>query len=263
MKKLPGSLEIKLHDRLSKNDILNVLAEQMTMLEETFGIQEFKLFSFLESYIDGKKQSLYINDRNSIVSSFSLNTQYNIENTAKTVVKDGGKRIISYDKSFDANKIEETIHKVQTNNPYRYFLRNVSVMPASVINSIIQQEENRRQEEENKLYIISQLKRRQEEEQRLKEREEYERPLKSLITRKIMESGLTDLEFRRKICSSYDYIKNPSVIAKYLSNRSDLLEQYHDSLLIRMSIKNDEGKVGKVELYDLSGNLIFERYKNS
>lgn len=55
MKKLPGSLEIKLHDRLSKNDILNVLAEQMTMLEETFGIQEFKLFSFLESYIDGKK----------------------------------------------------------------------------------------------------------------------------------------------------------------------------------------------------------------
>jgi hypothetical protein len=29
-----------------------------------------------------------------------------------------------------------------------------------------------------------------------------------------------------------------------------------------MSIKNDEGKVGKVELYDLSGTLIFESYKN-
>jgi hypothetical protein len=28
-----------------------------------------------------------------------------------------------------------------------------------------------------------------------------------------------------------------------------------------MSIKNDEGKVGKVELYDLSGTLIFESYK--
>ncbi|HAW2532328.1 TPA: hypothetical protein JLQ00_002209 [Escherichia coli] len=63
MKKLPGSLEIKLHERLSKNDILNVLAEQMTILEETFDIQEFKLFSFLECYIDGKKQALYINDR--------------------------------------------------------------------------------------------------------------------------------------------------------------------------------------------------------
>ncbi|ENK2460050.1 hypothetical protein AB3B40_004428 [Escherichia coli] len=44
MKKLPGSLEIKLHERLSKNDILNVLAEQMTMLEETFGVEEFKLY---------------------------------------------------------------------------------------------------------------------------------------------------------------------------------------------------------------------------
>ncbi len=30
-----------------------------------------------------------------------------------------------------------------------------------------------------------------------------------------------------------------------------------------MSIKNDEGKVGKVELYDLSGTLIFESYKNN
>ncbi|SWU25046.1 Uncharacterised protein [Klebsiella pneumoniae] len=54
MKKLPGSLEIKLHEKLSKNDILNVLAEHMTMLEETFGIEEFKLYSFLECYIDSK-----------------------------------------------------------------------------------------------------------------------------------------------------------------------------------------------------------------
>lgn len=50
MKKLPGSLEIKLHEKLSKSDILNILAEQMTMLEETFGIQEFKIFSYLECY---------------------------------------------------------------------------------------------------------------------------------------------------------------------------------------------------------------------
>ncbi|HFI5649187.1 TPA: hypothetical protein ACGQVR_002284 [Klebsiella michiganensis] len=35
MKKLPGSLEVKLHEKLSKNDILNILAEHMTMLEET------------------------------------------------------------------------------------------------------------------------------------------------------------------------------------------------------------------------------------
>ena len=50
MKKLPGSLEIKLHERLSNNALLNVLAEQMKMLEETFGVEEFKLYSFLECY---------------------------------------------------------------------------------------------------------------------------------------------------------------------------------------------------------------------
>ena len=78
-----------------------------------------------------------------------------------------------------------------------------------------------------------------------------------------MESGLTDLEFKRTICSSFDYIKSRSVIAKYLANKPDLLEKYDDSRIIRMSIKNDEGKVGKVELYDLSGTLIFESYKNN
>ena len=64
MKYLPGSLEIKLHDRLSKTDILDILAEQMTMLEETFGIEEFKLYSFLECYIDSKKQSFYHEEHN-------------------------------------------------------------------------------------------------------------------------------------------------------------------------------------------------------
>ncbi len=33
MKKLPGSLEIKLHNKLSMSDMLSLLSEQMTMLE--------------------------------------------------------------------------------------------------------------------------------------------------------------------------------------------------------------------------------------
>lgn len=87
MKKLPGSLEIKLHERLSKNDILNILAEHMTMLEETFGIEEFKLYSYLECYRDNTKQALYHNVHNIVVSSFSLRNQENLENTAKLISK--------------------------------------------------------------------------------------------------------------------------------------------------------------------------------
>lgn len=100
MKKLPGSLEIKLHEKLSKNDILNVLAEQMTMLEETFGIQEFKLYSYLECYRDNKKQALYHNGRNIVVGSFNLRNQDNLENTAKLISKEGNNRIISFDKNW-------------------------------------------------------------------------------------------------------------------------------------------------------------------
>ncbi|MDS7803729.1 hypothetical protein [Klebsiella oxytoca] len=263
MKYLPGSLEIKLHDRLSKTDILDILAEQMTMLEETFGIEDFKLYSFLECYIDSKKQSFYHEEHNTVVNSFDLQGNEKLENTAKIISKDGNKRIVSFDKNIDVDRIRLTVGSIQKHNPYRYWSNNIQVIPSSVVSNIIQDKESQLQLERDKLYFLNQLRRKQEEEQRRKEREEFERPLKSLITKKIMESGLTDLEFKRTICSSFDYIKSRSVIAKYLANKPDLLEKYHDSRIIRMSIKNDEGKVGKVELYDLSGTLIFESYKNN
>ncbi|HHD2904740.1 TPA: hypothetical protein ACNZ7M_005109, partial [Enterobacter kobei] len=148
-------------------------------------------------------------------------------------------------------------------NPYRYWPNNIQVIPSSVVSNIIQDKERKLQLERDKINLLNQLRRKQQEDQKSKEREEFDRPLKSLIARKIMESGLTDVEFKRTICSSFDYIKSGAVIAKYLANKPDLLEKYHDSRLIRMSIKNDEGKVGKVELYDLSGTLIFESYKNN
>ncbi|EJX2758213.1 MULTISPECIES: hypothetical protein [Klebsiella] len=263
MKYLPGSLEIKLSERLSKNDILDILAEQMTMLEETFGIEEFNLNCYLGCYIDNKKQSLYHEEHNNIVNSINLKNDTKLENTSKLISKNGNARVVSFDKNINVDKIRSTVESIQKYNPYRYWSNNIKVIPSSVVKSIIQDKENQLQIERDKLYLIRQLKREQEEAQRRKEREEYERPLKSLIARKIMESGLTDLEFKRIICSSYDYIKSRAVIAKYLANKPDLLETYHDSRLIRMSIKNDEGKVGKVEIYDLSGMLIFESYKNN
>lgn len=259
MKYLPGSLEIKLHERLSKTDILDIFAEQMTMLEETFGIEEFSLNYYLGCYIDSKKQSFYHEEHNSIVQSINLKNDTKLENTSKLISKNGNARVVSFDKNINVDKIRSTVESIQKHNPYRYWSNNIKVIPSSVVKSIIQDKESQLQLERDKLYSIRQLKREQEEAQRRKEREEYERPLKSLIARKIMESGLTDLEFKRTICSSYDYIKSRAVIAKYLANKPDLLETYHDSRLIRMSIKNDEGKVGKVEIYDLSGMLIFDK----
>ena len=88
MKNLPCSLEIKLREKLSKTDILDILSEHMTMFEETFGIEEFKLNSYLEFYIDSKKLSLYHEEHNNVINSINLKSDEKLENTAKISSKD-------------------------------------------------------------------------------------------------------------------------------------------------------------------------------
>ncbi|WP_192459571.1 hypothetical protein, partial [Musicola keenii] len=206
MKKLPGSLEIKLHERLSKNDILNVLAEHMTMLEETFGIEEFKLYSYLECYRDNKKQALYHNGHNIVVGAFNLKSQENLENTAKLISKEGNNRIISFEKKLDTDKMLTTVENIQTNNPYRYWSNDIKIIPASQVSSIIQDENNRQQAEKDRLYLIEQQRKKEEQARKAREKEEYERPLKYFINKKIKESGLSERDFNKYICLSYNYL---------------------------------------------------------
>lgn len=262
MKKLPGSLEIKFHEKLSKSDILNILAEQMTMLEETFGIQEFKIFSFLECYIGDKKQALYYKRHNSAVATLKLKGLESPENTAKLISKENNQRIVSFDKELDMERISATVRNIQNHNPYQGWSEDISVVPASIVSKMIQEEIIRAQAEQGRLYRIEEQRKKEEQIHKAKERDEYERPLRLLIANKIKESGLSGKEFKRNICSSYDYLKSHSVIARYLADKTDLLSIYQDSRLIRLSIKNDNGKIGKVELYTEDGSLILEQHKN-
>lgn len=174
MKKLPGSLEIKLHEKLSKSDILNILAEQMTMLEETFGIQEFKLFSYLECYIGDKKQALYYKSRNSAVASFKLKCLDSPVNTAKLISKENGERIVSFDKELDIGRISATVRNIQNHNPYQVWSEDVSVVPASIINKMIQEDIIRAQEEQGRLYRIEEQRKKEAQIHKAKVREEYE-----------------------------------------------------------------------------------------
>lgn len=162
MKKLPGSLEIKLHEKLSKSDILNILAEQMTMLEETFGIQEFKLFSFLECYIGDKKQALYYKSRNNAVATFRLKFMESLENTAKLISKENNQLIVSFDKQLDIEKISNTVHRIQTCNPYLNLSDGIRVVPACVISKMIEEEHTRKQDEQDRLYRLEQQRRKEE-----------------------------------------------------------------------------------------------------
>lgn len=185
MKKLPGSLEIKLHEKLSKSDILNILAEQMTMLEETFGIQEFKIFSYLECYIGDKKQALYYRSRNSAVATFKLKGLESPVNTAKLISKENGQRIVSFDKKLDIDRISATVRNIQNNNPYQGGAEGISVVPASIISKMIQEDIIRAQEEQGRLYRIEEQRKKEEQIRKEKEREEYEQPLKAFIFTKI------------------------------------------------------------------------------
>ncbi|MEI7136090.1 hypothetical protein WCT93_15110 [Pectobacterium atrosepticum] len=261
MKKLPGSLEIKLYERLSKNDILNVLAEQMTVLEETFGIEEFKLYSYLECYIDNKKQSLYYEKNNTIISSFNFQHYEKLENTAKSISKEGNKRIISFDRKLDADKILATVENIQINNPYRYWTNNIQVIPSSLVKNIIQDEDNRQQAEKDRLYLVSQQRNKEEQERKAREKEAYERPLHDFIATKIKEGGLSEKKFKRQICSSCNYLTNNTVKAKYFINHPELSEKYSDARLIRYSIKGNDGKVRKIEIYTDNGEFILVQYK--
>ncbi|ECF3780105.1 hypothetical protein BWC54_004915 [Salmonella enterica subsp. enterica serovar Oslo] len=94
-----------------------------------------------------------------------------------------------------------------------------------------------------------------------KKREEYERPLKAFIFSKIIESSLSENDFKKQVCSSCDYLKDRSTKSRYFTERPDLLEKYYNERLIRFSIKDTDGKVGKVEIYTDSGDLIFEQTK--
>lgn len=242
MKKLPGSLEIKLYEKLSKSDILNILAEQMTMLEETFGIQEFKIFSYLECYIGDKKQALYYKSRNSAVATFKLKSMESPENTAKLISKENNQRIVSFDKQLDIEKISNTVHRIQTCNPYQDWSEGIRVVPACVISRIIQEEHIRKQDEQDRIYRLEQQCKKEEQMRKAIEKDEYERPLKDFISSKIKESGLSVKDFKKNICSSYGYLKDRSTKSRYFTERSDLSEAYYDARLIRYSVKRQMGK---------------------
>lgn len=126
---------------------------------------------------------------------------------------------------------------------------------------MIQEDIIQAQEEQGRLYRIEEHRKKAEQIRKAKEREEYERPLKAFISLKIKESGLSEKDFKKQVCSSCDYLKDRSTKSRYFTERPDLLDKYHNERLIRFSIKGTDGKVGKIEIYTDTGELIFEQYK--
>ncbi|EBS0792791.1 hypothetical protein DTU74_23800, partial [Salmonella enterica subsp. enterica serovar Enteritidis] len=181
------------------------------------GIQEFKIFSYLECYIGDKKKALYYRSRNSAVATFKLKGLESPVNTAKLISKENGQRIVSFDKDLDINRISATVRNIQNNNPYRGWSEGISVVPASIISKIIEVDIIRAQEEQGRLYRIEEQRKKEEQIRKAKEREEYERPLKAFISSKIKESDLSEKDFKKQVCSSCDYLKDRSTKSRYFT----------------------------------------------
>ncbi|WP_097510344.1 hypothetical protein [Escherichia coli] len=81
----PGSLDIKLNIPLTKYEIIEILSEYLSMLEITFGIKEFRLFSFLECIDNGEKQAIYDKCDNAIIAGFTLASQKKEQKTEKSI----------------------------------------------------------------------------------------------------------------------------------------------------------------------------------
>lgn len=259
MTKLPGSIEVKLNVKLSKSDILAILAEYMTVMEENFGIEEFKLYSFIEGYIDNEKQAIIGTDNEGILKGFKFKSFDKIENTSKRISVIDEKRVIEFDKKLDIKLINQTVEKIQTNNPYSFnSCRVVKAKDAHFLLTNIINKKNETQYIERER--IKEIKRLKEKEIQDRIRLKY-KPLEDFIENKISESGLSQTQFKKKICSDWGYLSQTAAKNRYFAEYPDLKEKYKDIDLIRYSIKNENGKVYKIEIYNLEGELLVEYLK--
>ncbi|MGU4735765.1 hypothetical protein MAY75_25340, partial [Escherichia coli] len=131
----PGSLDIKLNIPLTKYEIIEILSEYLSMLEITFGIKEFRLFSFLECIDNGEKQAIYDKCDNAIISGFTLASQKRAKNRK---IND----ILSLTHDCDGvQRIVELLNMKSESNPYKHFKNNLILVPSNIVYDVISRNE--------------------------------------------------------------------------------------------------------------------------
>lgn len=243
----PGSLSIKLNKPLTKYEIIEILSEYLSMLEITFGIKEFRLFSYLECVLNGEKQAIYHKDNNTIVSGFLLDSMRSANNRKINKILLGGD-------DFDAmKKIDDMLNMKAESNPYEYFKSFLSLVPANIAYDLI-----RKTEELIELERVERIK--EKIELREKKLEKDKNILKVIYNNKIAEYSCTFDYFRFVYLSSSGFLSLEKQKAKYFlaEGLGSLLKDYVGKRLVRLSIKGDDGKVSIVEIYDENGRFLFK-----
>lgn len=247
----PGSLNIKLKTPLTKYAIMEIMAEYLSMLELVLGVEEFKLYAYLECIVNGEKQAIYHKDKNAIVSEFTLTSMEKIKNSkldkvayAEDLIKEG-----------DDEKIKSILNVLNMNTEscaYETFKDKLMLVPSMVVNDLI----------ERKLHLMEIERERKinEDRERLKkEREKEKGVLKIIYDNKLSEYSCSFDYFKAVYFSSVGFLVSEKQKAKYFlaEGLKSLLESYIGKKVVRLSLKGEDRKVSVIEIYNENGEFLF------
>jgi hypothetical protein len=265
-KKLPGSLCIKSSEKMSKNDVLALMLEYMTIAEEVFGIEEFKVYAFLDLIKDNKKHALYIKDQKGIVQSLPYITDKHNKNTDKTTLSANKTNFSFFNQELNTERLANLYNKTKEDAKlHSVYLHNIEAITAYKADQLAnadhyqQQKERREREAENER--IRELEYKLEAERKAKAKAVYEIELNEFVAFKAKEHNVSIDEYKKKILYSYAYLEDNTTKARFFKDRQDLVEKYRDVRLMRLSFKNSFGKVCRVEIYNEERELIFTQVK--
>ncbi|HBC2926909.1 TPA: hypothetical protein KC499_005200 [Escherichia coli O146] len=247
----PGSLNIKLKTPLTKYEIMEVMAEYLSMLELVLGVEEFKLYAYLECIVNGEKQAIYHKDKNAIVSEFTLASMGKIKNRKLDEVAYGEDLI----KEGDDERIKSILNMLNINAEscaYENFKEKLMLVPSGVVNDLI--------ERNIRLMEIERESKIKEDRERLrKEKEKEKGVLKIIYDNKLSEYSCSFYYFKTVYLSSVGFLVSEKQKAKYFlaEGLESLLESYIGKKVIRLSLKGEDGKVSVIEIYNENGEFLF------
>ncbi|PJI56190.1 hypothetical protein [Escherichia coli] len=239
----PGSLNIKLNIPLTKYEIIEILSEYLSMLEITFGIKEFRLFSFLECIDNGEKQAIYDKCDNAIIAGFTLASQKRAKNRKIN-------NILSSPHDCDGvQRIVELLNMKSESNPYKHLKNNLILVPSNIVYDVISRNEE-----------LIELERNERIKEEREKREKDKNILKKIYDNKISEYSCTFEYFRTVYLSSSGFISSEIQKTKYFlaEGLESLLDNYIGKRVVRLSLKGEDRKVSVVEIYNEDGEFLFK-----
>lgn len=238
-----GGLKVTLKGKVSSQQIMETLANDLIVLQENFGVEEFSGVNFYcQIYKDGKSQALVHNESKNIISGITSEP----EQSYKTITEqEDGSKVYRYKKgiNFEDFKIntQEKVKKTFLNK------ETYSIMSKSEIDKKIEKKEN-------ELRILQKAREKKYEEERtirLEKEKIKEEQLYKFREQVKIDFYIEEEQFKTRVTSIGALIA-PHTIKKYLGKDTDIDDKY-----FRVTMRDEEtGKACDVYIYNVDYKLV-------